>query len=41
MTRVEALNLLNVLTSANASEEEKRIAALRLKEMICLLFPDE
>ena len=41
MTRVEALNLLTVLTSATAPEEEKRIAALRLKELTRLLLPDE
>lgn len=41
MTRLEALNLLTVLTSTTSTEEEKRKAALRLKELICLLLPDE
>ena len=41
MTRVEALQLLTVLTSSITTDEEKRIAALRLKELICLLMPEE
>ena len=30
MTRLEALQLLTVLTSSSSTEEEKRIAAIRL-----------
>ena len=41
MTRLEALQLLTVLTSSITTDEEKRIAALRLKELICLLLPDD
>lgn len=41
MTRVEALQLLTILTSSITTEKEKRIAALRLKELICLLLPEE
>lgn len=41
MTRLEALQLLTILTDSNATDEEKRIAALRLKELICLLKPDD
>lgn len=40
MTRVEALNLLTILTSSTASEEDKRVAALRLRELIELLIPE-
>ncbi len=41
MTRLEALQLLTILTSSITTDEEKRIAALRLKELICLLLPDD
>lgn len=41
MTRTEALQLLTVLTSTTSTSEEKRIAALRLKELICILLPEE
>ena len=41
MTRLEALQLLTILTSSITTDEEKRIAALRLKELICLLLPND
>lgn len=41
MTRIEALQLLTILTSSITTDEEKRLAALRLKELICLLLPDD
>lgn len=41
MTRLEALRLLTILTSSITTDEEKRIAALRLKELICLLLPED
>lgn len=41
MTRLEALQLLTFLTSSSSTEEEKRIAAIRLKELICLLLPED
>ncbi len=41
MTRIEALQLLTILTSSITTDEEKRVAALRLKELICLLLPDD
>lgn len=41
MTRLEVLQLLTILTSSITTDEEKRIAALRLKELICLLLPDD
>ena len=41
MTRIEALRLLTILTSSITTDEEKRLAALRLKELICLLLPDD
>ncbi|WP_298114397.1 hypothetical protein [uncultured Bacteroides sp.] len=40
MTRLEALRLLTVLTSSTATEEEKRIAAIRLRELIEMLLPE-
>ena len=40
MTRIEALQLLTILTSSITTDEEKRIATLLLKELICLLLPD-
>lgn len=40
MNRVEALRLLTVLTSQNATDEEKHIAAIRLRELIELLLPE-
>ena len=41
MTRLEALQLLTILTSSISTDEEKRIAALQLKELIFLLLPDD
>ena len=41
MTRLEALQLLTILTRSITTDEEKRIAALQLKELICLLLPDD
>lgn len=41
MTRIEALQLLTILTSSITTDEEKRLAALRLKELICLQLPDD
>lgn len=41
MTRIEALQLLTILTSSITTDEEKRLAALRLKELICLLLPGD
>lgn len=40
MTRLEALQLLTVLTSSTATEEEKRIAAIRLRALIEEMFPE-
>lgn len=40
MTRLEAMQLLTVLTSSTATEEEKRIAAIRLRELIEMLLPE-
>lgn len=41
MTREEALNLINLLADKSADDAEKRIAAARLKELICILLPEK
>ncbi len=40
MTRLEAMQLLTVLTSSIATEQEKLAAALRLRALIEEMFPE-
>lgn len=41
MTREEALKLIDLLQDKAADDAEKRIAAARLKELICILLPED
>lgn len=41
MNRTEALKLLTVLTSSTATQQEKFVAAEQLKELNCILLPED
>lgn len=41
MTREEALRLIDILLSEDSTNDEKRVAATRLSELIRILLPEK